>query len=139
MPSYEISPDVAAAVAARIAPEKKRGAGRFYYEGGSLYVDADGAADVETVLATIDPTAPTLPKRQFGFLEFMSLFTPDEQAAIVNSSEPTVKLFLLMAAGAAYIDLDDSRTIEGLEELATLGLITAARKDAVLAGQAPLS
>lgn len=81
---------------------------------------------------------PAPPKRQFTFLEFMALFTSAEQAAIVNSADTNVKLFLLMAAGASFIDLDDARTATGVTGLVTLGLITQDRHDAIMAGQAPV-
>lgn len=80
---------------------------------------------------------PAPPKRQFTFLEFMALFTSAEQAAIVNATDTSVKLFLLMAAGASFIDLDDARTAAGMTGLVTLGLLTQDRHDAVMAGQAP--
>lgn len=81
------------------------------------------------------PPAVEVPaNRQFVFLEFIGFFTEAERTAIVNSTETAVKLFLLMAAGASYIDLDDPRTVSGVGSLATLGLITNARRDAILTG-----
>lgn len=137
MSSYTISPDLAAAVAAMIPPGHRRGAGRFYYEAGSLYVAAELRPEVEAALAVLDPTAPVVPLRRFGFLGFMNLFTPVEREAIVNSSKTDVKLFLLMAAGAEYIDLDDQRTAQGVQSLVEENLITAGRFDDVMAGKSP--
>lgn len=137
MSGYEISPDAAAAVATKVEPEKRRGVGRFYYEDGRLHVAADIVAEVEAALSAIDPATPTLPKRQFGFLEFMGLFTSGEQDAIASSQDAKVKLFLLMAAGAEYIDLDDSRTSDGIQTLAALGLISEPRCGEILEGRDP--
>jgi hypothetical protein len=64
----------------------------------------------------------------------MDLFTAAERRAIVDAPQTSVKLFLLMAAGASFIDLDDPRTGAGLAELVTLGLLTAVRRDAVRVG-----
>lgn len=77
------------------------------------------------------PAAPPL-----NFLGFLALFTADEQAAIVNSTDPRVKLFCLMAAGAAFVDLTDPRVAQGTKLLEAQALIAAGRADQVLAGQA---
>lgn len=76
------------------------------------------------------PPTPAAPK-QLSFLEFMALFTSDEQAAIVNSTDTRVKLFLLMATGAKTIDPADARVTQGLDLLAGLTLITADREAAI--------
>lgn len=81
------------------------------------------------------PNVEEPPKRKFTFLEFMGLFAEVEQAAIVDSPATKVKLFLLMAAGASFIDLDDPRTEPGVQLLLDEGLITPERKLAVMAGQ----
>lgn len=86
------------------------------------------------------PVAPTFPPEQItqvNFLGFLALFTATEQAAIVNSTDPRIKLFCLMAAGASIVDLADLRTVAGTQELETLGLIGKGRAKQVLAGQAP--
>ncbi len=86
------------------------------------------------------PALPTL-----GFLQFMTLFTPAEQAAIVSSGDTQTKLFLLMAAGAGTLPLDNAEVVAGVNYLATPtgatppgpGLITAVRAAQILANQAP--
>jgi hypothetical protein len=78
------------------------------------------------------PTEPTT----LTFLQFMALFTPAEQASIVSSDDPQVKLFTLMAAGAGGILLSDSEVIAGVNYLVTNSILTAPRATAVLAGQA---
>ena len=68
----------------------------------------------------------------------MALFTPAEQAAIVNSTDTQTKLFLLMASGAGMIQLNNAQVIAGVNYLASgPGLITNAEAARILAGQAP--
>jgi len=93
--------------------------------------------EYEAVVLAADPDASPQPPRRFTFLEFMDLLTPAEQVAIVESSNINVKIFLLMATGAQYINLDDSRTVAAIEALVPLGLITEERAAAVLTGVAP--
>jgi hypothetical protein len=69
-----------------------------------------------------------------SFLQFMALFTPTEQAAIVNSTDTQVKLFLTMATGAGAIDLTNPEVMAGVNYLASLNLITPARAAAILSG-----
>jgi hypothetical protein len=91
---------------------------------------------VAAVLAAHDPTKVP-PATQVSFLGFLALFTATEQAAIVNSVDPRIKLFCLMAAGAQYVDLTDPRVVAGTKLLESLDLIASGRAAQVLAGQAP--
>ncbi len=81
--------------------------------------------------------APSVP--QLTFLQFLGLFTSSEQAAIVQSTDVSVKLFLLMAAGASFVSLTDQRTTQGLAYLVSINLITQARETAILASATPTS
>ena len=98
------------------------------------------AGNVPTPYAASPPPPPTL-----SFLQFMALFTPAEQVAIVSSGDTQTKLFLLMAAGAGTLQLDNSEVVGGVNYLATPtgatppgpGLITALRAAQILANQAP--
>jgi hypothetical protein len=112
---------------------------------GSTFAFIEGAAigwieqDGEWT-APPEPEPPVAPaKRQFTFLEFMELFTTDEQLTLVEASMtlPPVKLWYDKALGAQYIDLDDPRTGPGLQALVDANLITSGRMAAVLAGQEP--
>ena len=78
------------------------------------------------------PSPPTL-----TFLQFMALFTSEEQDAIVNSTDTQTKLFLMMATGAGTITLDNSEVIDGLGYLASQVLITPARAVQILANEGP--
>ena len=96
---------------------------------------ADGSPTPSAYVAP-PPSPPTL-----TFLQFMALFTSEEQDAIVNSTDTQTKLFLMMATGAGTITLDNSEVIDGLGYLASSspgpGLITAARAVQILANEAP--
>lgn len=87
--------------------------------------------------AALVPEPVPEPKRNYSFIEFLELFTDDERAAIVNSTDTQVKLFLLMATGATAINVNDIRTAEGLSALVAQNLITSARKTQILQGQQP--
>lgn len=93
--------------------------------------------DGSQIVAYAPPVEPAPPITQVNFLGFLALFTPTEQAAIVNSMDPRIKLFCLMAAGASAVDLTDPRTVSGTNLLESLGLIAKGRATQVLAGQAP--
>ncbi|MGD0639860.1 MAG: hypothetical protein ABSC22_03845 [Roseiarcus sp.] len=70
-------------------------------------------------------------------LQFMALFTEGERAAIVASSDPQAKLFVVTASGAGTIDLTNSEVIPGVECLASAGLLAAAEATRVLTEQSP--
>jgi hypothetical protein len=71
------------------------------------------------------------------FLQFMALFSSAEQAAIVTSTDAQVKLFLLMATGAGALDLGNPEVVSGVDYLASLNLIAAARVATILSGAPP--
>jgi len=84
------------------------------------------------------PAAPmTVAPPPLGFLDFMALFTAAEQAALVNSADTQVKLFLLQASGAGEISLADARTIAALDALTAKGLLAAGRAASILARTPP--
>ncbi len=72
-----------------------------------------------------------------GFLAFMALFSAAEQAALVNSGDTQVKLFLLQASGAGEIDLANTRTRAALDYLTASGLLAIGRAGQILVGAAP--
>lgn len=105
-------------------------------------MDADGnlvpltAAEIaqrqKDAVAAANATATAITR--LDFLSFIALFSSSEQAAIVNSTDPRIRLFCLMAAGAQFVDLTDPRVVSGAELLETLKLIGAGRAAQVLAG-----
>jgi hypothetical protein len=82
------------------------------------------------------PSKPEIIVVTATFREFMALFTPAEQAAIVNSTDTQVKIFLLQAS-AGTITLSDPMVKIDLDYLVSLGLITTDRETAILAKQPP--
>lgn len=86
---------------------------------------------------TPNPMPPPKPNKQFTFLQFMALFTPTEQDAIITSTDMQVRLFLVMATGAGPIDLDNPEVMQGIQYLASLGLLTSDRAAAILGASNP--
>lgn len=77
------------------------------------------------------------PKIEFTRLEFLNLFTGEEQVALkAAESNPAVGVFWESWRAADCIRLDDSRTIAAVSMLATpeIGIITPARAAAILEG-----
>jgi hypothetical protein len=98
------------------------------------------AGNVPAPYVAPPPAAPTL-----TFLQFIALFTAAEQAAIVASADPQTKLFLIMAAGAGELQLNNAELVSGVNYLATPttatppgpGLIASTRPAQILADEAP--
>lgn len=68
-------------------------------------------------------------ERRYSPLQFMDLFTDDEQLAIVTATlaNPAVKLWYDKMLAAHEINLNDARVTAGLAALAAAGLISEAR------------
>lgn len=64
---------------------------------------------------------------------FLSLFTLAELTAVLSSTDPIVKTIIFRFENAEDIYLGDPATIQGVEYLASVALITAARAAQVLA------
>jgi len=78
---------------------------------------------------------PVVPQpATFTALEFLDLFTDAEQLAVVTAtmSAPVVKLWYDRMLAAGYITIADERTAAGLDALVSAGLLTAARKQAIV-------
>lgn len=84
-------------------------------------------------------TAPIVAPVQpiISFLQFMALFSPTEQAAIVNSTDTQIKLFILMATGSGGMRLTDAPVIQGVNYAVSIGLLTSQRAAQILAGTPP--
>tara|TARA_R110000787_G_scaffold116307_2_gene226486 strand:+ start:927 stop:1367 length:441 start_codon:yes stop_codon:yes gene_type:complete len=93
------------------------------------------------------PPEPEPDRVAYSSLEFMDLFTAAEEGAIrilARSTDPNqvvasvqMEAFLARISVATIIYLDDPRVVAGISALSALGILTQARVDAVLAGQAP--
>ena len=72
-------------------------------------------------------------------LEFLSLFTTSEYAAITTAAlgAPALLGWLLKASGAQFIDLDHPLTNAGLSAFVAAGLLTAERRSAILSNAPP--
>ena len=107
---------------------------------GSIIVPSDTAeaGDIYDGKVFKTPTPAIINQTQgLNFLQFMALFTPTEQAAVVGSNDVQVRIFNLMAAGAPAIDLDNAQVTQGVQYLAATKLITSARATIILSGAAP--
>lgn len=107
-----------------------------------LYLESSlgGRGDTYRDGALLSPSAAAeAAKRRFTFLEFMDLFTEGEQLALAAAAmqSPQVKLWYDRAVGAEYVNLEDPRTVAGLDVMRGLGLLTHDRMLAVLAGMRP--
>lgn len=108
---------------------------------GNSATRIDNEADLAAVLQQACPAglgalASYLPV-VLTFLQFMALFASAEQVAIVNSSDPQVRLFLLMASGAGQIELAVPEVASDVNYLASAGLIASGRPAQILANQPP--
>lgn len=90
----------------------------------------------EAAAASYQPSVPAL---RLSFLQFMDLFTDEEQLALAGAAmtDAATKLWYDRAVGAQFIALDDARLAAGLQAFVDAGLISGARRDLVLAGQGP--
>jgi hypothetical protein len=69
-------------------------------------------------------------------LEFLGRFTTQEMDQIESrqAADPIVRSFYRAASFATEIVSDDPRTVAGMDYLQSIGILTAARKDAILNG-----
>jgi hypothetical protein len=95
-----------------------------------------------SALASIESMAPAdyapPASTTITFLAFIALFTATEQLAIITSSDPQIRLFVTMAAGAGgTLDLTDPRVIAGVTYLTTTAppILTATNAALILSGQ----
>jgi len=95
----------------------------------------DSDSRVVAYLAAI--AASRNPPAALTFLQFMDLFTSAEQTALVSETDTQTKLFIMMATGAGGIQLGNPEVIQGVNYVASIGIITTARAAQILAGQAP--
>jgi hypothetical protein len=116
----------------------------------AVYTPADGATLKASDTAGVGWTyaggkftgpepEPAPPKRQFTFLEFMDLFTDEDQLAIAGAAmtDAPTKLWYDRAVGAQFISLDDPRLTAGLDAMVAAELLTADRRNRVVQGLPP--
>lgn len=97
-------------------------------------------SDEEFAAWSADPGPPPPPARRVLLpLGFRNLFLPAEEVAITAAAQaaPQLRVWLDRLNAASEVDLDDPRTVAGLDALVAAGLITEARRDQIAAGQPP--
>ena len=112
---------------------------------GSIWAfESDGSQD-EFITSDMSPisdaalaalrTPPPAPPRNFTSLEFLDMFTDAEQLAVASAAmaNAQVKLWYDRMLAAMFVSLADVRTGEGLQALVSAGLLTQARRDAIVA------
>jgi hypothetical protein len=79
-------------------------------------------------------SVPPAPVALFSSLDFLELFTQEEQLAVVTATlgSPTVKLWYDKMLAANFIDLNDPRTAGGVTALVLAGLLTPQRATTIL-------
>lgn len=94
----------------------------------------DSVEGVELLASGVVPVAYVPLPATLTWLAFRARFTAPEQAAIMAAALANAALFsfLLDAAGAAYIDVTDPRTVAGVQALAGAGLIAPGRVSTIL-------
>lgn len=104
---------------------------------------ADGYQPVEGDLYEDGVFSPA-PKQPLAFprlsaLEMLDLFTEAEQLAVVEAtmSSPAVKLWYDRLIAATFVTYEDPRTEAGLQALVDAELITAQRKEEIVAAMQP--
>ena len=70
--------------------------------------------------------------RKFPKLEFLNLFTPQERVTARASADPFVKDFLALLDIAEFVSTEDPNTIQALQYLAYLGIITSDRATQII-------
>ena len=105
--------------------------------GWTWYSDEATARAALALPAVLLPPGSSTPG-SIGWLQFMALFTPTEQAAVALSTNPNVAVFRMMATGVGDILLTDPKVAQGLAALVSAGLITAARQAAIISGTPPV-
>jgi len=96
-------------------------------------------AQALAALGGLGPDDYVAPKVNWTFLEFMGLLTADEQSALVSSSDPQIRIFILMAAGSVQLQLSDPRVVAGVAYAESVGIFTGDRVTQILSGQPPPS
>lgn len=97
--------------------------------GKLIQADADGYP-----ILVDPPPAPPAPPPNFTSLEYLDLFTEAEQLAVATAAmnNAAMKLWYDRMLAANFITLADERTEAGLDALVTAGLLTSARKSAIV-------
>lgn len=106
-----------------------------YWQGDNPPTINGGKTAVNTYLS-FDPPMPEEPvenSEPVSWMEFLALFSLDEQIEVATSNDPTVSLFRMMATGlGGDLNLKDPRVTMGLTALEKVGILKPNRKEQIL-------
>lgn len=83
--------------------------------------------------STVNPPPPPPKAPVLSVTDFKKRFTFAEKTALFGSADTGVKVFLDELNTAGEVHLDDPDTVNGLAYIVQLGLLTAQRRDQILA------
>lgn len=107
---------------------------KYWLADGSEHVITEYGVSPPTDALTEKPEIQPPPKTQYSPLDFLDLFTEQEQLAVVaatRESDP-IKLWYDKMLASSFVDLNDPRTSSGLTALVDAGLIPQARYDQIM-------
>lgn len=106
------------------------------YAGPDDFIDAPADFDIARIneYRIIDGELVIPPSRVLTKLQFMDRFTDEEMEAIYTAAEESVQveIWLERFKLASEVDLDDPRTISGVQALESAGLIAEGRAAEIL-------
>lgn len=106
-----------------------------YWQGDNPPTINGDKTAVNTYLS-FDPPMPEEPvenSEPVSWMEFLALFSLDEQIEVATSNDPTVSLFRMMATGlGGDLNLKDPRVTMGLTALEKVGILKPNRKEQIL-------
>jgi hypothetical protein len=83
--------------------------------------------------STVNPTPVAARPAPLSVTDFKKRFTFAERTALLSSADAGVKVFLDELNTATAVRLDDPDTVAGMNYVVGLGLLTAQRRDQILA------
>ena len=100
--------------------------------GKVISADIDGSPILTEM--PLSPPVSSVSSKQFTSLDYLDLFTEDEQIAVVSATmvAPQIKLWYDKMLAAGYVTIADPRTEAGLSALVQSNLLTAERKLIIL-------
>ena len=93
-----------------------------------LWTDAElQAVGLERYTPPAPEPAPAQPRRTGTFVEFMDMFTPEQQVAILAASKqsPALEILLMRATAQNQVDIDSPMLAAGLGPLMQAGILSA--------------
>lgn len=109
-----------------------------YIDGEYLVTETDSGS----IIRELNRPAPEVVTRRLSKLTFRDRFTLDEKRAIYTAAQTSIDVQIWLddlnaatpEADGTAVDLDDSRTVAGVQALETAGFIAAGRAAQILGG-----